>query len=146
MRDWNDIDRTIDFYLRTQRSVLLQCPSCRFILSTQPIYRSGRTILGAAERAGLKAKMPDFKVTGSSLSDPRFEDILMYAYGRIVDEMPAVCAARGPDCIYKDMNEIFPAADSEKHRHFVDDVHLRDTGNEIIASYYASVIVKADAP
>ena len=68
----------------------------------------------------------------------------MYAYGRIVNEMMSVCAASKPLCIYKDMNEVFPTQDTEKHWYFVDDVHLNDKGNELIGNYYASEIIKVD--
>jgi hypothetical protein len=145
VRGWADIDRTIDFYLRTQRSVLLQCPSCQYILSTQPLYRHGRTALRADARTKLKGDLNDLVITSNSGVDAHFEDVLMYAYGRIIDEMPVLCRAHGSKCRYKAMDEVFPSNDVDKNKYFVDDVHLRDEGNELLAAYFAKTILEVDA-
>lgn len=141
-RDWSFVDRTVDFYLRTQASVLRECAHCRYILSTQPIYRPGRNPMTGAQRAAVAKKYHDIKIGGGFLSDPRFDDILMYSYGRIIDEMPEICAERGPSCTYKDIDEVFPADDNLKQKYFVDDVHMNDEGYAMVARYYADVVLR----
>ena len=82
-------------------------------------------------------------VAGYFLNDPRFEAMLMYTYGRIIDEMPEVCREFGPRCHFKAMGQVFPDDDDVKNAYFVDDVHLNDEGNELIVDYYAKVILES---
>ncbi len=144
LRDWSRIDQTIDFYLRAQRLVLLQCPTCQFLLSTQPYYRRGYSALSVSAQKELKEKMKNLKFTSALYNDPRWEDINMYALGRITTEMPSICRAYGPRCHYKAIDEVFPSDDDEKESFFIDQVHLLDRGNELIANYYAKVILETD--
>lgn len=141
VRDWSYVEKTVDFYLRTQMSVLRQCADCNFILSTQPIYRHGRKRMSAEERAVAREKYWNLRFGSEFWGTSKFEDALQYSYGRIVDEMPRLCAGHGPRCHYKAMDDIFPSDDSRKRAYFVDDVHLTDEGNRLIAEYYASVIL-----
>ena len=52
-RKWSDIEGLLDFYKHTLTSMLNVCPSCRFILSTQPIYRSAANPSWAARWSSL---------------------------------------------------------------------------------------------
>jgi hypothetical protein len=140
VRDWSHVEKTVDFYLRTQQSVLKQCQNCNYILSTQPIYRSGRKRLGDEEIRTYQQKYRDVKIDVNFLARPEFEDILMYAYSRMINEMPAVCREH-PRCSYHVMDDAFPKLDSEKHVHFVDDVHMTDSGNRLAAELYAREIL-----
>jgi hypothetical protein len=142
-RGWKDVDENIDPYLRFQRLTLLQCPTCQYILSTQPINRSTLTMT-PEERKQFVANNKELRIGGDVINTPNWENIIHYSFGRLRDEMPEICAAAGPRCRYKFMDEIFPAKYSEKSNYFVDDVHLTVDGNKFIADYYASLILKVE--
>jgi hypothetical protein len=144
VRGWKQIDGTVDFYLRAQRSAFLQCPTCRYIFSTQPYFSRGKTTMDADARAKLKGEFPDLKFTSELFRNPRFEDIIMlYTLGRVKDEMPTICRDLGSRCQYKAIDELF-STDAEKEKYFIDTVHLLDAGNEQVADYYAQMILGSE--
>lgn len=148
----DDVDKTIDFYLKTQESVLNQNDNSKYILSTQPIYRGPRTKMEENDRARLRNFLKDFKINQHNWrshldkamdgnAGNKWEDIIQYSYGRITDEMPKICTVE-KRCFYKEMDQVMTKNLKLKKTYFVDDVHLTDEGNQILAKYYAKIILR----
>ena len=142
MRHFDYMDKTIAFYIQTQKQFLNACPECQFILSTQPVYRSGRDLYTSEKQLQAVAK----KYKNTNLFDPaNMEDFLMYGMTNIVNKTQSLCGQHPENCRYYNIDDLFPRNDRLKMHYFVDDVHLNDQGNAKIAAFYTDRILAVTA-
>lgn len=136
-RTFEDVDKTVRFYLHSQEAMLASMPKTKFILSAQPVFLPGYTLLDKAgiEQVRIKNSGRRLKIIAT---EPSY--LVNYGMSLVIQETRALCAKEPGRCQYMVMDDFFPKEDDKKAPFFVDDVHMTDAGNELVAKAFATHI------
>lgn len=160
---WNDIQKQISFYLRSQDAILQQFEKVKFILSIQPLaigcgpdYHAYYTASGDAEKKATLATLLTTLDTinavnhGVKLTKPIIQDCLNYFLSKSALALEQLVnnyqKDNKRDAQYCNIESMLPAAYEERQPFFIDSCHLSDKGQELAGRFYANLILQRDFP
>lgn len=160
---WDDIQKQILFYVRTQEAILQHFEKARFILSTQslaegcgPDYHAYYT---ASDETAKKAALTNLLATldtinttnqGVKLTTPVTQASFNYFLPKsalALEQLISNCQkSKKRDAQYCNTELALPASFDERKPYFLDYCHMTDQGQDCLGRFYADQILKRDAP
>ena len=162
-----EIRNMVAFYLLAEQSMLDRYQRAKYILSSQPsaqdfeflngdFYRDGETYTIEPKRreeftAELGKWLNSFKPEEQACSG---EESIVGVSTRFIGAMGSIklaamveeYRAKGRDVEYFNTGLLFPKEMNKRQNYFIDNYHLNDEGQEIVARYYAYRVLKRDFP
>ncbi len=141
----DQVPRIIQFYVNTLENIVCLFPKAKYIITLQPLAIDYADIFGLSEeqidvvRNLLKTAECGPKDYGGSM---------VLFWNQVVKDVPSMLSkySRDKTCIFKNMRELFPKAGAQRRKFFLDEVHMPDAGQELVAIYYAYTILASDFP
>jgi hypothetical protein len=152
----------LEFYVEAESAMLKLFPTARYILSTQPAVNqfTGDFVdiytyaAGSPEReAAIEKRTADLEeylskyedVTCNSMTYP---PSFAYIFGNgavQVERLVERARTHGRPVEYYNIGTLFPDLRDERIPHFIDEVHLSDSGQDLVGKFYAEKILTAEA-
>lgn len=155
-----DAPRMVEFYVKAHRMIANRFSDANVILSTQPsthqvnnlwsdYYHQAGTDLYSARREALVKR---YDATIAAVADQpcnksTYNPAMYYVYamGAIeVESYVEELRQAGRNAAYYNTSMLYPSGMEERQRHFIDVVHLKDSGMDIAGRFLAGRILHSD--
>lgn len=159
---FSEVDKQLDFYINSQRSILEMFQSSKVILSTQPSativtedsgvvhcfdHENNKMVL-LGDQAITKSIKNHYKdrMCGGALAGAASNFIFGQIPVKIDQLVISYRKSNRRDVEYYNLGILFPKNASDRRSFFIDQCHLTDTGQDLVARFYAKQILRRDMP
>ena len=159
---WSDVEDQLALYIQTENEIVDLFPKAKIILSTQPlpfdfekmfghIYQMSGGSREADATAELEQQLNQIadKSRGKECGLDRWNDARNWFMPMSALQLQKLVEGKrdaGRDVEYENVGTLFPDLMEERKAFFIDPVHLNDAGMDVVARFYAAMILAADLP
>jgi hypothetical protein len=143
-----EVRKQVQFYLLAQQSIIERFPSAKYIVTNEAQSPDFDEMF--APSSDELEKSLDSAIAHEPICGPENRELARrYVFVNEARKLETIVYSyrdHGRDISYANMGKFFPKDSKIRKGYFVDDIHLRDSGHELLAEYYASQILARDFP
>jgi hypothetical protein len=144
----SDVRNQVRFYLWSMRSIIERYPEAKVLATTEAMSRDFDAIFSPS--ADDLEKTLNAAIEKQPMCAPETgETARRYVFAsadHALEKIVAEYQSKRREVEYFNMGNLFPRDNETRIKDFLDDVHLRDSGHEKLANWYASKILSKDLP
>jgi hypothetical protein len=144
----SEVRNQTQFYLLAQQSIIERYPDAKYLVTTEAMSRDFDAMF--ARTPDEIEKSLDASIAADPMCSLKNGEIARrYVFVRSAQTLEKIVGTyreRGRDIEYFNMGTLFPRDNESRIKDFADDVHLRNSGHEMLAQFYASRILARDFP